>query len=163
MLILRVYYLTQKLTYNFIKFLYVILSSVFYVFRLFIVFNEVSRSSTQTPQLNTSVPHKDHTFSAPKIPQFHTKNSSVQYKNPLTSTTKAPQFHTPFGVGLRGVLDWGVFGVELRGFWCGTEGCVELTGFRCWTERFLLWNWGVSGVELRGPFLMDKNGRLVTS
>ena len=25
------------------------------------------------PQLNTSVSHKDHTFSAPKIPQFNTK------------------------------------------------------------------------------------------
>ena len=39
------------------------------------------------PQFNTSVPHKDHTFSAPEIPQFNT---------PLSSTPK-----TPFGVEVR--------------------------------------------------------------
>ena len=91
-----------------------------------------------TPQFNTSVPHKDHTFlalsSTPKAPQFHTKNPSVPYQKPLSSTPKPLQFnikkpsvphlkppqfnttHTP--------------SVELRGFWCGTEGCVELRGMR---------------------------------
>ena len=49
------------------------------------------------PQFNTSVPHKDHTFSAPKIPQFNTKNLSV--------TNQKPE-------GLL-VWNWGV---------CGTEG-----------------------------------------
>ena len=39
-----------------------------------------------TPQFNTLVPHKDHTFSVPKIPQFHTKNPSVQHQNSLSST-----------------------------------------------------------------------------
>ena len=34
---------------------------------------------------------KDHSFSAPEIPQFHTKNPSVQH-NPLSSTPKTPQF-----------------------------------------------------------------------
>ena len=45
------------------------------------------------PQFNTSVPHKDHTFSVPEIPQFHTKNPSVQH-TPLRSTPKTPQFNT---------------------------------------------------------------------
>ena len=35
---------------------------------------------------------KGHSFSAPKIPQFHTKNPSVQH-TPLSSTPKTPQFH----------------------------------------------------------------------
>ena len=46
------------------------------------------------PQFNTSVPLLDHTFSAPKIPQFHTKNPSVPHQKPLSSTPKTPQFHT---------------------------------------------------------------------
>ena len=52
------------------------------------------------PQFHTpSVQHisstqKGHSFSAPKIPQFHTKNPSVQHK-PLSSTPKNPQFHPP--------------------------------------------------------------------
>ena len=43
------------------------------------------------PQFNTSVPHKDHTFSAPKMPQFNTKNPSfppppsVPHQKPLSS------------------------------------------------------------------------------
>ena len=37
------------------------------------------------PQFNTSVEHKDHTFSALKIPQFNTL---------LNSTPKTPQFNT---------------------------------------------------------------------
>ena len=70
----------------------------------------VPLSSTQTP----SVQHRDHTFSAPKIPQFNTKipqfhtkqpsvqqnpqsntkNSSVQQQKPLSSTPITPQFNT---------------------------------------------------------------------
>ena len=57
------------------------------------------------PQFNTSVPHKDHTFSAPKIPQFNSKNPSVQHpplfhtpsvQHPksLSSTPKTPQLNT---------------------------------------------------------------------
>ena len=53
------------------------------------------------PHSNTSVPHKDHTFSAPKILQFNTKNLSVQHQNPavphqkpFSSTPKTPQFNT---------------------------------------------------------------------
>ena len=58
------------------------------------------------PQFNTSFPHKDHTFSAPKtrqfntkIPRFNTKNPSVPppsgpHQKPLSSTPKPPQFHT---------------------------------------------------------------------
>ena len=52
------------------------------------------------PQFHTpSVQHisstqKGHSFSAPKILQFHTKNPSVQL-NPLSSTPKTHQFNTP--------------------------------------------------------------------
>ena len=44
-------------------------------------------TTKSTPQFNTSVPHKDHTFSAPEIPQFHTKTPQFH--------TKTPQFNTP--------------------------------------------------------------------
>ena len=60
------------------------------------------RVRLSTPQFNTSVPLLDHTFSAPKIPQFHPKN--------------------PWG---------GTEGVELRVFWCGTEG-GGTEGFLMW-------------------------------
>ena len=100
-------------------------------------------SSTQTP----SVQHKDHTFSALKIPPFNSKK-------PLSSThpqfnTKNPSVqHSFFYVELRGVLNWGIFGVELRGFWCWTEGCVELMGFRSWIEGF----WGL---KRSGHFVLN--------
>ena len=45
-------------------------------------------SFTQTPQFHTSVPHKDHIFSAPKIPQFNTEIPQFN--------TKTPQFHTTY-------------------------------------------------------------------
>ena len=47
-----------------------------------------------TPQFHTSVPHKNHTFSAPKIPQVNTKNPSVQHQNPSVSHQK-PLSSTP--------------------------------------------------------------------
>ena len=50
-------------------------------------------SSTQIPQFNTSVQHKDHIFSALKIRQFPTKNSSVQ---------ETPQFNRILSMELRG-------------------------------------------------------------
>ena len=111
------------------------------------------------PQFNTSVLHRDHTFSAPQIPQFNTRNPSVQHQNPsllyekpissthpsvplqepLSSTPKPRQFHTKnlsvqHSFCLKGVLNWGVLTVELRRFRCGTEG-------------FSVWNWGVCGTE----------------
>ena len=53
-----------------------------------------------TPQFNISVPHKDHTFSVPKIPQFNTKNPSVQHTRSVPQQnfsvqTKTPQFYPP--------------------------------------------------------------------
>ena len=90
--------------------------------------------------LTTSrVPHKDHTFSAPKIFQFTTRNPSVQHLNQC---------------------------VELRGFWCGTEGCVEVKDCWCGTERyvelrgmlnwgFFVWNWGILGLKRSGAFVSN--------
>ena len=49
-----------------------------------------------TPQFHTSVPDKNHTFSAPKIPQIHTKNLEPK----ITEVC----------------VELGVFGVELRDF-----------------------------------------------
>ena len=43
---------------------------------------------------------KGQSFSAPKIPQFNTKNPSVQH-TPLSSTPKNPQFHTPLSSTLK--------------------------------------------------------------
>ena len=48
---------------------------------------EYSSVPHRPPQFNTSVPHKDHTSSAPKIPQFNTKNPTVQH---------TPQFQTAY-------------------------------------------------------------------
>ena len=47
----------------------------------------VPLSSTQTPQFNTSISHKDHTFSALKIPQFNTKIPQFHTKNPSVPQT----------------------------------------------------------------------------
>ena len=69
-----------------------------------------------------SVEHNDHTFSAPKIPQF---NASI------TSTPKTPQFNTFLG----STPETPQFRSVLRGFWC-------------WTEALLVLKWGVYGVEL---------------
>ena len=47
---------------------------------MFLMLNEKYLSVPHRPaQFNTSVPHKDHTFLALKIPQFHTKNPSVKH------------------------------------------------------------------------------------
>ena len=71
--------------------------------------------NSSTPQFNTSVPHKDHTFSARETPQFNTK--TPQFNTKISHFhTKNPQFNTKNGP----------FGVELMGFRCGTETCVEL-------------------------------------
>ena len=74
----------------------------------------------RSPQFNTSVPPKDHTFSAPKTPRFNTKKE-------LRS----------FWCGTEGI-----FGVEVRYFggWkrmallCGTEG----DSFFCYFPRTFL-------------------------
>ena len=71
---------------------------------------------------------KGHFFSAPKTPQFHTKNPSVQ--------------HTPQTKNSWGVLNWGVFGDELRDFWCWKG--VVLVWNRCVELRGSVWNWGVN-------------------
>ena len=57
------------------------------------------------PQFNTSVPHKDYTFSAPEIPQFKTETPQFHTKKPLSSTHPSK-------------LNREVFGVELRDFEC---------------------------------------------
>ena len=87
---------------------------------------------------------KGHSFSAPKIPQFHNKNPLVQPQKPLSLTPKIPLFHTPhssrhtfFGSFL--VWNWGVCWTE--GFWvlerCGPS--VELRG--------VVWNWGALSLK----------------
>ena len=69
-----------------------------------IIFCEYPSAPHRPPQFNTSVPHKDQTFSAPKILQFHTKNPQFHTKNPSVpppsvphqkslSSTQLPQFH----------------------------------------------------------------------
>ena len=81
-------------------------------------------------KFKTSVPHKNHTFSAPKIRQFNTKipqfhsaltstpkpfgstSKTSQFNTPLSSTPKTPQFHTP-----------------LSSTQFLSEGCVELRSF----------------------------------
>ena len=120
-------------------------------------------------QFNTSFPHKNHTFSMPKIPQFNTENPSVQHQNPSVQHT--PQFNTPLSstpktlssthpsVPHQKPLSSTKFLSEgciepLRGFWCGAEGGRRNSGV-CWTEGFrvlkssgpFVWNWNV---ELRG-------------
>ena len=115
-------------------------------------------SSTPPSVHHISSTQKGHAISAPKIPQFHTKNPSVPHQkipqfhtktlsvphqkllssNLLSTTPKTPKFHTPLSSTSKTpqfntVFVWGV----------------------CWTERFLVRHWGglncrVFGVELRG-------------
>ena len=64
----------------------------------------VPLSSTPPSVQHISSTQKGHSFSAPKIPQFHTKNPSVPHPSvqhqkslsstPFSSTPKTPQFHT---------------------------------------------------------------------
>ena len=88
---------------------------------ILLYFDEYPSVPHRRPQFSTLVPHKDHTFPAPKITQFNKKNSSVQHQNPsdqnqkplsstspsvphrkllsstpnpLSSLPKTPQFHT---------------------------------------------------------------------
>ena len=106
------------------------------------------------PQFNISDPHKDHAFSAPKVPQFNTKNLSVHHQNPLSS--KPPIFSYFLSERCEEVRDffvwnWGSeelkgFWFEQRGFWCWTERCVELRGFLCETEKLF-------GLKKNGPFV----------
>ena len=87
---------------------------------------EYSSVPHRPPQFNTSVPHKDHTFSAPKIRQFTTKNHSVPHQNLLRSTPKTTQFNTETPSVLyqkRPVQHQNPLSPTL------SEGCVELRVF----------------------------------
>ena len=103
---------------------------------------------------------KDHSFSGPKIPQFHTKNPSVLHQKPLSSTLKTRQFHTPlsstpkpltsapktfrFNTPLSSTLKTTQFNTLLRQKIAA--GCVELRGS---VELRGRWNWGVFCVEMK--------------
>ena len=100
------------------------------------ILKTIWNTEMSTPQFNTSVPHKDHSFSVPKILQFNTKNLSVQHQNPLSSTPKTSQFHTPLSPF--SVLNWRVLSVELK---------IVFNWGLCWTEGFSVWNWEVCGTE----------------
>ena len=103
----------------------------------------------RAPQFNASVQHKNHTFPAPKIPQFHTNNSSVQHQSlpiphtPQVNTNSSSVQHTPQTVKLAYIE------LFVLSFLCWTEGLWVLNWGACWNEWFLVWNWGVFGVELR--------------
>ena len=125
------------------------------------------------PQFNTSVQHKEQTFSEPEIPQFNTKKPFVQhpfqFNNPLSSTHPSvrhtPHFNTPLSSTTPSVQHQKPFSSSYWWFFllnlgvCWTEGCVELRGVLnwgvCWiegggwTERFLVMNWGILGFELK--------------
>ena len=117
-----------------------------------------------------------HSFSAPKIPQFHTPLSSTpktpQFNTKNPSIPHAPQFHTknpsvPHTHQTKNssiqVWKWGVLGIELRGFWCGTERCVELRRaihlkldlfiFLAWRDRGL-WDTSKSANSSEHKFLI---------
>ena len=76
------------------------------------LFARIRIFGTSTPQFHTSVPYKDHTFSAPKIPQFNTKIPQFHTENPSVPHQKLPVQHIPQCF-------------LVRGFWCGNEGFWE--------------------------------------
>ena len=105
-----------------------------------------SINDLDTPQFNTSVPHKRATpfHYTPKTPQFNTPLSSTP--KPLGSTPKTLSSTHPSV--LRGCWCWTegcvelrVFGVEPRGFWVGTERVLgaEKEWSLCGTDVL---NWG---------------------
>ena len=111
------------------------------------LFARIRIFGTSTPQFHTSVPYKDHTFSAPKIPQFNTKIPQFHTENP--SVPHILQFHTPLCWPEGFLWDWVGGGTEE--FWCLTEGFWELK--RCGPcVEAMCWNKGVC-VELRGTRL----------
>ena len=59
-------------------------ATIFFLFFLLLI--EYSLVPHKPPHFNTSVQHKDHTFSAPKVPHFHIENPSVPYRKSLSST-----------------------------------------------------------------------------
>ena len=112
------------------------------------------------PQFNASVPHKDHTFSAPKISHSSIKNLSVHHQNPSVPHGKPLSSIHPL------VGNWVVCWTEgfLAWNWevCETEKCVELRGFRygtevflVWIEGFLVWNWVIFEAEKEWTFCVE--------
>ena len=85
------------------------------LFKVIYIIYRVPLSSTQT-HFNTSDQHKDHIFSANKIPQFNTNNPSVQHRRPKN------------------------FGMELRDFWCWNDVFLVWNWGVCWYDGLLVWN-----------------------
>ena len=109
-------------------------------------------------QFNTSVLHKDHTFSAPKIPQFNTKSPSVPHQKPLSSPHPSvphqkPLYSTHLSVPHRLY--------RAIGFWCETEGFLVWNWEVFSTEGFRVWNWRILWAEKEWPFCVELvlNGR----
>ena len=97
----------------------------------------VPLNSKQTP----SVQHKDHTFSAPKIPQFNKPEK-------LSGRTERVSWTGGFWCGTEGFLvcNWGM---------CWTDGFMVWNWGVCWTEGFLVWKWGIWGLKRSGPFVLS--------
>ena len=135
----------------------------------------VPLSSTPPSFQHISSTKKGHSFSAPEIRQFHTKNPWDPHQKPLSSTQKNPPVphpdppvphqdpsgphrkplssihpsvqHTPqFSTENPSTEKNSSICVELRNFRCGTEVCGT-GGFWCGTDGVLVLNWGILGAE----------------
>ena len=97
-----------------------------------------------------SVQHKDHTFSAPKIPQLNTKNASFKHLLSSTPIQTITPFRSPHpSVQHTPQLNTKTLHLNtLKVFWCWTEGGVWNWEV-CWPEGFSVLNWE-GGVELGG-------------
>ena len=130
----------------------------------------VPLSSTPPSLQHIFSTQKGHSFSIPKIPQFHTTNPSVQH-NPLSSKPKSHQFNTPSSVKHQKTLSStplssisktphfhapqfhtkdpsvphkkplsSTHSSQFHTKNPSTLFDVELRGFLCRTEGFLVWN-----------------------
>ena len=69
-------------------------------------------SLPHTPDLNTSLQHKRHSFSAPKIRHLNIKSSLVLKWGICVEMTNSEQL-CGSAVGLTGVSKWGIFHIEI--------------------------------------------------
>ena len=98
---------------------------------------------------------KGHSFSASKIPQFHTENPSVQHRKPLSSTQPSVPQQKPFSstypsISHQKPLSSTHPSVPLQKPLSSTPKTEK---FWCWSEGFLMLKfsvWNFFGVELRG-------------
>ena len=143
-------------------------------FSLFLQYPSVQHGS---PHFNSSVQHKDQSFSAPKIRQFDTKNrhfnekrqfntpvssthEKLQFNTPVIPTNKKRQFNTPVSSTQKTdkkafLFNWRM--LNSRFFVLNWQVCWT-DGLWCWTDVFcveLIFLWWTDGCDKLTVFCVE--------